>query len=297
MRALADFVMRGRRQATLVVVGAAVVPMFFWLSAAAGSLVLLRRGLADGIGVAAWALLPALAWWYFGDPRVLLVVAGSLALSLVLRSRSSWRPVMLCSVAVGLVYGLALGTVFAEPIGRLSGEVQKLLPQTLPEVWGQLSVEEQSRLQALLTGVLTGLLAALLQMLALASLMLGRFWQAQLYNPGGFGREFRDLRFPPLAGLLLLAGVLLGPNLGPGLAMLTPLCTVPLVFAALALVHGLVAEGRLGRFWLVGLYVALVLFLQLLYPLLALLAICDSLFDFRGRASRTGRPGPKNGEG
>lgn len=47
MRALASFIMRGRVQATLVVVISAVLPLLFWLSAAAGSLVLLRRGFKD----------------------------------------------------------------------------------------------------------------------------------------------------------------------------------------------------------------------------------------------------------
>lgn len=47
MRALADFIMRGRVQATLVVVGCAALPLLFWLSAAAGSLVFLRRGFKD----------------------------------------------------------------------------------------------------------------------------------------------------------------------------------------------------------------------------------------------------------
>ncbi len=297
MRALAEFVMRGRKQATLVVVGAALLPMFFWLSAAAGSLVLLRRGLNDAIGVVAWAMLPGLAWWYFGDPRVLLVLVGTLGLAHLLRSQSAWRPVMLASVALGVVFTLTLGSVFAEPIASLTGEVQKLLPQALPGVWEQMPVEEQERLQAILRSVLVGLLAALLQIGALLSLMLGRFWQAQLYNPGGFGEEFRALRFTPLSGMLLLVGMLAGPNLGPGLAMLTPLCSVPLAFAAVALVHGLVAQGRLARFWLFGLYGALVLLLQAIYPLLVLLAIFDSLFDFRGRASRMPGQGPKNGEG
>jgi hypothetical protein len=53
----------------------------------------------------------------------------------------------------------------------------------------------------------------------------------------------------------------------------------------------------MSRFWLVGLYVTLVLFMQLIYPLLAVVAIVDSLFDFRGRASRDDDAGPANGEG
>ncbi|MFG3453559.1 hypothetical protein [Stutzerimonas stutzeri] len=297
MRALADFIMRGRMQAIVVVAGSAALPMLFWLCAAAGSLVLLRRGLNDALGVLVWAVLPALAWWYFGDPRTLLVLLGSFGLALLLRNQNSWTRVMLCSVGLGLLYAWALGMVFGEPIAALATELQKVLPDMLSDAYQQLSVEEQAQLGALLTPVLTGLLAALLQITTLLSLMLGRYWQALLYNPGGFGLEFRALRFTPVPAMLLLAGMLLGPSLGVQVAMLAPLCSVPLVFAGIALVHGLVARNRMSRFWLVGLYVTLVLFMQLIYPLLAVLAIVDSLFDFRGRASRDDDAGPANGEG
>ncbi len=297
MRALAEFIMRGRMQAILVVGVAAALPMLFWLSAAAGSLVLLRRGLNDALSVLVWAVVPALAWWYFGDPRTLLVLLGSLGLALLLRNQASWARVMLCSVALGLLYVWGLGAVFGEPIAALAGELQKILPETLSGAYEQFSDEERARLGALLAPVLTGLLAALLQIVTLLSLMLARYWQAALYNPGGFGGEFRALRFPPVVAIMLLVGMLLGPSLGAQFAVLTPLCSVPLVFAGVALMHGLVAQGRLPRFWLVGLYVTLVLFMQLIYPLLAVLAIVDSLFDFRGRAAGKNGAGPANGEG
>ncbi|WP_300657081.1 hypothetical protein [Pseudomonas sp.] len=297
MRALAEFIMRGRMQAILVVVVSAALPLLFWLSAAAGCLVLLRRGLSDALGILAWALLPAIGWWYFGEPRTLLVLLGALGLALLLRASLSWDRVLLCSVALGLVYGLVLGAVFREPIAAMAGELQKLLPQMLDGVHQQMSVDERARLDSLIAPVLTGLLAALLQIVSLLSLMLGRYWQALLYNPGGFGREFRALRLPLAPAMLLLVGMLLGPNLGPQMAMLTPLCSVPLVFAAVALLHGLVVQGRLAKFWLVGLYITLLLFMQLTYPLLVVLAIVDSLFDFRGRFERKQGSGPANGEG
>lgn len=297
MRALADFIMRGRMQAIVVVTACAALPMLFWLCAAAGSLVLLRRGLNDALGVLMWAIVPAVVWWYFGDPRTLLVLLGSFGLALLLRNQWSWPRVMLCSVGLGLLYAWALGMVFGEPIAALATELQKVLPDMLSDAYQQLSVEEQARLGALLTPVLTGLLAALLQITTLLSLMLGRYWQALLYNPGGFGLEFRALRFPPLLAMLLLVGMLVGPSLGAQVAMLAPLCSVPLVFAGVALIHGLVAQGRMSRFWLVGLYVTLLLFMQLLYPLLAVLAIVDSLFDFRGRVSRNDDAGSADGEG
>lgn len=297
MRALAEYIMRGRMQATLVVVGSAAMPLLFWLSAAAGSLVLLRRGANDALGIMAWALLPALVWWYFGEPRTLLVLGGALGLALFLRAGWAWNRVLLCSVVLGLVYGLILGAVFREPIGAMAGELQKLLPGMLDGVHQQLSVDERMRLESLIAPVLTGLLAALLQILSLLSLILGRYWQAALYNPGGFGREFRALRLPLPQTLMLLAGMLIGPSLGPEMGMLTPLCSVPLLFAGIALVHGMVEKGGSGRFWLVGLYVTLVLVMHLIYPLLVVLAIVDSLFDFRGRLARKKGAGSTNGEG
>lgn len=297
MRALADFVMRGRLQATFAVVLAAALPLLFWVSAAAGSLVVLRRGLNDALGIVAWALLPTLLWWHFGEPRPLLVLFGTLVLALVLRASVSWTRVLLASVLLGVLYGVIIDAVFGETVKRNAAELLELMPQMLGEAYQQMSADEKARVGNLLTPVLTGLMAALLQLLSLLSLLLGRYWQALLYNPGGFAREFRAVRLPAPIAVALLVGIFLLPGLGIELAMLTPLCSVPLAFAGVSLLHGLVAQQRLGRFWLVGLYVSLLLFMQLVYPLLVVLAVVDSLFDFRGRAARDGAQGPTDGEG
>ena len=182
---------------------------------------------------------------------------------------------------------------------KMSEQVlEKALPQMLDGLYQQLTVEERARLGSVIAPVLTGLIAALLQAVSLLALMLGRYWQAALYNPGGFGSEFRAIRLPLVPALLLLVCMLIAPNFGSELAMLTPLCSVPLVFAGLALIHGLVAQKRLARFWLVGLYVTLLLFMQLIYPLLVVLAIVDSLIDFRGRIGPKGTDSDSaNGEG
>ena len=297
MRALAGFVMRGRLQATLAVVVAAALPLLFWVSAAAGSLVLLRRGLGDALGIVLWGLLPTLLWWYFGEPRPLLVFSGSLALAVVLRSSVSWTRVLLASVALGALYGVIIHASFGTVVERNAAELLELMPQMLGEHAKQLTAEEKGRIGALLAPVLTGLMAGLLQVLSLLCVLLARYWQAALYNPGGFGREFRAVRLPLPMALALLAGIVLLPGLGLQLAMLMPLCSVPLAFAGLALLHGLVAQRRLAGFWLVGLYVSLLVFMQLAYPLLVVLAVVDSLFDFRGRTPRKGANGPADGEG
>lgn len=299
MRPIADFIMRGRMQATLVVAISAVMPLLFWLGAAAGSLVLLRRGFQDAKSVLALGLLPALAWWLLGsdhDPRALLVLLGSATLAQVLRSSESWIRVLLVSIALGLVYAVVLGAVFRPHIEVMSQGLSKVLPMALGDFYQQMPVEERARLDALMPLLLTGMIAAMLQIVSLSCLILGRYWQAMLYNPGGFGREFRTVRIPRGLALMLLACMVVGPNIGNQLAMLTPLCSVPLAFAGLALIHALVAEKHLARFWLVGLYVTLLVLINLIYPLLVVLAIVDSLIDFRGRLASKD-PDNANGEG
>ncbi|KAF1069067.1 MAG: hypothetical protein GAK45_01196 [Pseudomonas citronellolis] len=289
MRALADFVMRGRMQATLVVVLAAVLQPFFWLGAAAGSLVLLRRGGSDAFGILAWALLPAAMWWYLGDPTVALVLLGSAGLAQVLRSTVSWDRVILGSVALGVLYVLVLSTVSAGLVHGLADAFHKVLPQVLSEA--NVPADQQAELQAGMVPAITGLLAASLQAISLLCLMLARYWQAALYNPQGFGREFRALRLSPALGIALLLGAVVVPLLGPQASVVAPLCAVPLLFSGLALGHGLVALKRWPGYWLVVLY-ALAFVLG---NVICLVAVVDSLFDFRGRLAR--RQGSANGEG
>ncbi|SFW82504.1 MULTISPECIES: hypothetical protein [Pseudomonas] len=283
MRALADFIMRGRVQATLVVAGSAALPLLFWLSAAAGCLVLLRRG-SDALSVLGIGLLSALVSWYFlKDPTTLLVLLGAGGLALVLRAGHTWNRVLLCSVAVGLLCAVSLGTVFSSFIESLAQTFEHVLPLAMGGVYETFSADQKAFLTALSAPLMIISIASSLQIFSVLCLILGRYWQASLYNPGGFGREFRAIRFPKSVALSLLAVMCVAPFFGLHALILLPLCSVALVFAGLALIHGLVAQKRLATFWLVGMYVTLLPFMHLLGPLLVVLAIVDSLIDFRGR--------------
>ncbi|HZJ91957.1 MAG TPA: hypothetical protein VFD09_02610 [Thiopseudomonas sp.] len=296
MRRLAEYIMRGRMQAISVVALASALPMMFWLSAAAVSLVLLRRGLADALGVIVWALLPALVWAYFDEPRPLLGLLGASILAYTLRSTASWLKTLLASVLIGVLCAGVLGVAFAQPLSELAAELNALMPKMLPELYEQLSIEQQLQLHSLIVPVLTGLMAAVLQVLSILSVIIARYWQAALYNPGGFAIEFQRLRLPAVIAFPLVFGMLFAPSLGIQAAVLTPLCSVPLLFTGLAVMHGLVAKYRVGGFWLIGMYVGFVLFMQLIYPFLVVMAIIDSVFDFRGLRSQNNDSDAANGE-
>lgn len=291
MRGLAEYIMRGRKQATLVVAVAAAIPLLFWVSAAALALVVLRRGISEALPVLAWGILPAIAWAWVGDITPLLVIGGSVALATLLHSRSDWASLLLASVPLGLGYALLLLTVLNEPLLALAAQIQERLPQLLADMGGAVDEAGMARIEALLVPVLAGLMGAVHTLMVLVSVMVGRSWQARLYNPGGFREEFHRLRLSPVVAGALLLITLFGPQFGQ-LALLAPITSLPLMLAGLALIHGAVGIKRLGSVWLVMLYVVFVLAAQFVYPLIMLLAFIDSLFDFRSRLAPA--PGPRN---
>ena len=282
MRPLAEFVMRGKAQATLVAGIAAAIPILFWLSASAASLVLMRKGFQQAMPVIIAALVPAVVWAWIGDPYALLMIGSTLVLAGVLRQSADWLKTLLASIAVGLAVAWILQSAFAEALSTLTTAFIAAMPQVLPELHGQLSDEELLRVQAVLPAVLTGLMAAAVQVMSLLSLMLGRHWQAVLYNPGGFADDFQRVRLPRLLAVMLVVVMFLGPSVSASLGALMPLCAVVMVTAALSLIHGLVRKRQASGFWLVGLYAGVIFLSQFVLPLLVLLALIDSLMDFRG---------------
>jgi cellulose synthase/poly-beta-1,6-N-acetylglucosamine synthase-like glycosyltransferase len=117
--------------------------------------------------------------------------------------------------------------------------------------------------------------------LSIVLLMLARWMQAALYNPGGFKQEFHKLRVEQKAGLILIAAMLLA-----SFGVLIPeawvlYLVIPLLFSGIALVHAVVAIKNLSRMWLVTFYVLLML--PITVQMLVLFALIDSWYDFRSR--------------
>jgi|SRR5690554_6280764 len=281
MRPLAEFIMRGRMQAALVAGLSSAIPVLFWLAAAAAALVLLRKGWQDAGNVVIAALVPAFIWALWGDPFVLMTIACSLLLAWRLRQTVSWAGVVLASALLGAVCIVAFRLLFGDGIEMLADKAFELLPMVLgSESYQQLPADELLVMRRLFPEVLAGLMAAMVQLMALLSLVLARYWQSMLYNPGGLRQEFHRIRLPRLVVAALVLVSLAGSTLE--MAGLAIVCGMALAFAAVSCVHGLAAKTRFATFWLVAFYLALVLQIQLVMPLLVLLAIADSLFDLRG---------------
>lgn len=280
---MAGFIMRGRLPAVGVVAVAALLPLLFWLSGAALALVTLRRGAAEGllVTVGAGLLLGVLSSLLLGSPLaalqpLLLVWLPVLLLALVLRTTVSLPRTLESGALIGALGVAVFHAVHPDPAAfwaRVLERVAELMGGDAGgPAWQQASAE--------LAPLLTGLWAVNMLALAVASLFLGRWWQALLYNPGGFRAEFHELRLEVwYAGLTLAvaAGALFTP---PGLVRdLAMVLTSVFVLQALAVVHAIFARRGWHGGWLVGVYLLLPLALR---PVAAL-GIADVFLDLRRR--------------
>lgn len=271
MRSLAEFIMKGRRQAILAVVLTGAIPLIYFISPVIVGLVVLRKGLQEGMVVLAWALLALAIWAFYPSvamdepvnllPYLLLVAVTSLAA--ILRTYRSWQLTVLLAVTVGLVFELYL-RVQPAAVDALLGQLNQMMVQnSMPQQVGR--------------GELIALIATIQSAMALLLLIWARWLQAMLYNPGGFREEFHALRVEsraalPLVILLLLSGLGFGlPESWYGYF------AMPFLFAGVALVHATIALKQLSSLWLIAFYVVFPVITQFV----VLLALADSWYDFR----------------
>jgi len=300
VKSIAVFVMRGRSAAVLIAASTAVL---FWLfppllivSGAVVALVTLRRGAAEG------ALLAVLAGSSAGALAGLLLGLGAMwpMVSVLL---ACWTPLWILAWLLRATVSLSV-TLRAVALLGLLGVGGFYLVLGDPAVWWSQTLDglrqgltmlpsgERATLEQLLdllrswAPLLPGQVVSAALLFVLAGLLLGRWWQALLFNPGGFRPEFHQLRLGrPLALLALAlfgAAVLSGwPALSNLVLVLGTLYSVQ----GIAVAHALVFKLRLSPAWLLLLYLFLV---PLLSQLVMALGIADAWADFRTRV----RPRP-----
>lgn len=300
MKALAGFIVRGRYQAILSAslcgMLAFVLPPFStltnYLGAAVVSLVTLRIGVSQGLLVMVAATVVTMLFYQLvGVPpatiavTVLMLWVPCWLISLVLRRTVNLAGAMLAAAVLGLL-ALALIYVVAGDPAPWWYEHLLLIRSTLEEaglfpqgVSVDVLLQDLSRL-------MTGVVVASLALGAVCGLLLGRWWQALLVNPGGLHSEFCSLRFPQSTGLMVLGLMIVSRFIqGPASDMAAQgvlVMLVPYLFAGLATLHGLVAQQGRGKGWLITVYALLGVIPQTAL-LLSGLGLVDTWVDFRRR--------------
>lgn len=302
MRFLARFAMRGpfhaAAAAAMCMLGALAFGLLVVPAGAVVALATLRHGSRSGLQTFALATVMCLAG------RALL---GGDALAMVVLCLVTWLPAWLMAVRLGrserqalpLMMVAVLVGAYAIAIRLAVGDVGAFWSVRLEDLLTALAAEggprlgsEQLRQVAAQMHVWT--LVALFALLA-GTILLARWWQADLYNPGGFGAEFRALVLPrALLPATLAAGAgLVAARLAGGEALIVGdvgvILMVLFAFQGLAVIHHRARAVALARGWLAGLYVMLLLTPQIVGPILATTGLADGFADFRRLAGRRPR--------
>ncbi len=280
MHDLAKLAMRRPWQAAVLASVSVMIPMMFWFGAAIVGLVTLRKGLTQGLNVFIWASIPALAWWSgMQDPGALVVLISVLLMAAVLRTTVSWQAALAAGGVISLLTGIVAPYLMPELIETLMGLAEEFFKQLAEESQQEYDANLQEGFKLLLVASFASSFFGV----AVLSLFLARSWQASLYNPGGWREEFHQIRLSPrmVIGLVLLIAVL--PVLGVSPALLVAVAVVPIMVCGFALVHAVIAKRKLGGQWLFGIYFSAILLFPTVLMLIALLALLDSLVDFRAR--------------
>lgn len=275
MKAIAEFAMRSRYYAIAMSMTAAALPLLGWLGTVIVALVCLRQGVAAGGLVLLWTLLPVgVSIYLIGDPSPAIVLIGTFVMAVLLRQTTSWELVLIAAV----ILAAAGSMIFSLTSGQLLDEVVAVYQNYQSQVDATLVVQPEE-LKTMLLGVFALGLALAMTVL----IIIARWCQAALYNPGGFKKEFHALRLSPALGMAIVVMMLVCYLFADQLGRWLPLVSMPLMFAAIALMHWTVAAKGLSKNWVVAFYGSLLVLFQLVYPLLASVALMDSWFNLRNR--------------
>ncbi len=281
MARLAHYVMASEWRAALIASLLLFLPLFSWAGASVVALYALRRGIEKSLLVTAIPMLSAsLMAFGFGDPSVLLVLAITIILAAVLYRTLSWISVLLIALGLSLVLVFLVGALYEETLKGLVAAIKEVI--AAPAQLAALGVDGVT-VDAWMASLSVGALSFVQMISAIFALIFARAVQAQAFNPGGFKAEFEAVILPRMfaVGCLLLATT--GFLIDPWMLRFTPVGALPLMFAGIALVHGLTSM-RESRGLIIMFYAALVFFTPYLLMLLALLAVIDAFVDFRAHS-------------
>ena len=285
MRWVAEYALRGRYQATIAAAIPASLPflhwiflVFIWVPFVVVALVVLAKGLKEGLGVAMWVSLPLLVGFAVGqDVSGLTALAAVVMTAALLRAGGSWElalygATILAVIQVGL-FGWLSGILYDEIIAG-SYDAMNAYVESAPE-GTSIALDE-----AVMRGIFPALWALSHGIMTIMVLMLARWCQSEVYHPGAFGDEIQRVRLarPMAIGLGLatlgLAGV-------PDLRVWAAVVSLPLVIGGACLIHALLKQRGVAQHWYVVFYASIVLFANPAMAILALVMIADSFLDLR----------------
>ena len=295
MRAIANYILRGRLQAIgitsfLTIISLLIPALAYMLSGIPVSLVTLRRGPSMGFQVVAGSLFLTL---------VLTFIVGIIPQVALAFCLGVWLPVWCCSTVLRASESQSLMALAASGIGLLFILFTHLLIgdvtawwKSLLDLWIQTNLsaatgEQYKQALNIVTPLMNAIMASMIMLSLILTTLIGRWWQALLFNPGGFRPEFYAIHFPRVLCYATVLGVailfIIGEQEISILRDALVLVIFLYMFEGLASIHRAVHRRNLSTAWLGIMYCLLILM-----PQVVLFISCVGMVD---SWMKGGRPG------
>ena len=267
-----------------------MMPPVSVVSSASVALVTLRLGAFEGLYVllCSSGAAAALGLLLLGNYQFALAYAAVL-----------WLPVWLISIVLREGRHLSLAVEIAVLLGVVSVIGYYLYNPEVAVVWKTLltqmlpadspaAVEDVKHTIDVMAHYMTGVVAAGTVFSLLFGLFLGRWWQANLYNPGGFRQEYLSLGTQPRLAIGSIA-VIAAASLSSGILAEVSWNVAILLFVlytviGTAVLHTLFAATKLARYTVPMFYITLFLIPHALLPV-ALVGLADAWLNLRKNKS------------
>lgn len=290
--------MQRRLNAILVTTVMSVIWVIFWplmhLGAATVGLVSLRLGLQQALTVLAGTsivivLLGMLAGQGYAALAFLLVVGGVLWLPELFFTQILRKTASMSMTLQTMAFAVAaLVLIFHGMVGSPEVWWQAVLQPMSGQFEQQLAISgidiDMPTLIERMSHVMTGVFAASLVLTSSVNVILARWWQALLYHPGGFAREFQALRLGKvlsgLTALLILVGIGLHNTLCMDILFVLGMC---FFLQGMAVIHAVIAGLDPAKRWLIIVTYVLLALLPQVILIIATLGWLDNWLDIRRR--------------
>lgn len=300
MQFLAAYIMKGRFQAMTVASVLALLSLAFppasIVSSASVALVTLRRGGKEGLYVLLSACLAAAILSVFLKIGYQFALLYGLVLwvpiwliSIVLREGRHLGVAIEIAVLLGIVAVLGFYLYQGQPAEVWRG-VLEVMMQPMLDARHDVPVEQVKHSIQVFAHFMTGAIAAGSVYGLLFGLFLARWWQAALYNPGGFRTEFLTLRGHAklaIATILLVAIAALTSGILAEVCWNMVLVLLVLyTFIGTATLHACFSVMKGSRLMVPLLYLTLVLIPHVMV-IIALCGLTDNWLDLRKKISNS----------
>jgi len=269
----------------LVVVLGVLPPVFASVTAVIVGLVTLVKGMKAGGMLCLWAILPYVAQAYVGQ-SVWLLAAPVIGLGLIwlsaglLRVQANWSLLLRYLAILSVLVVLGVHYTYPQVTDFWVTHIYQYAQAVT-----NINKDDINHVQVVrLASIVTGLQVFIFALSTSFKLMVARWLQAMLYNPGGLRKELYHIRVDKIVlALAVILTIMMNVKYPVAADALVPVCGVFLA-AGLSLLHFTLKQHKYGLGLLILFYVvSAVLPYLLITPMFA--ALVDMALDFRSRIS------------